>query len=242
VRRAGYDIVRHYPPERVSPCKLVTVAIGERPVSFFITHEHDAIQKHHLAGRFYEVEELSLIARQFPRGGVFLDVGSNIGNHAIYAANFLNASKIIAIEPNPEAYRVLHVNAALNGFSERLEHHAVGLSDAAGWAKGASVRNNMGALSLTPAAAGEFRLTTADDLLRDQKVDFVKIDTERMELAVLRGMRSVLWRDRPPVFVEVDDVNAAEVTDFLDELNYDIVARHRRYATNENFLAVARRS
>jgi Met-10+ like-protein len=54
-------------------------------------------------GVFYEREELEIIATHF-KGGTFVDIGANVGNHSIFAAKFLGASKVIAFEPNPTAY------------------------------------------------------------------------------------------------------------------------------------------
>ena len=76
-----------------------------------------------LDGR-YELEELDFLASKvFPKlkqntpphsevqQSVCLDIGANIGNHALYLADYFD--KIIAIEPHPRAYRLLEMNAEL---------------------------------------------------------------------------------------------------------------------------------
>jgi predicted RNA methylase len=43
---------------------------------------------------------------------VALDVGANIGNHSAYLAKF--CKKVLAIEPNPESFRLLEINVPNN--------------------------------------------------------------------------------------------------------------------------------
>jgi FkbM family methyltransferase len=62
----------------------------------------------------YKQEELEIIKHTF-RTGVLLDVGANVGNHIWFAAMYLGASRVISVEPNPMAYRVLRANVGLDG-------------------------------------------------------------------------------------------------------------------------------
>lgn len=57
-------------------------------------------------------------------------------------------------------------------------------------------------------------------------------------MQALYGMRHVIDESRPNMFVEVEDTNAADFHEFLSEMKYDVVERYKRYAGNENFLAV----
>jgi hypothetical protein len=94
---------------------VCSTSIAGKQVHFFVTNEHDEIQYHHVAGRFYETEELTIIAQFFPRGGVFVDIGANVGNHSIYVCNYLEPLQVVAIEPNPVVIPILKINLALNG-------------------------------------------------------------------------------------------------------------------------------
>ena len=111
----GYDVMRMNGGGEAEHSRGIvsTFNANGQQVSMFVVNEWDYIQAHHLKGRFYEQEELELIGRHF-KGGVFVDVGANIGNHTIYALKFLGATKVIAFEPNPAAARILKVNLALN--------------------------------------------------------------------------------------------------------------------------------
>lgn len=110
------------------PSLPVHTSVQNEPIYFFVAHEHEEIQKEHAQRVFYEREELEIIATHF-KGGTFVDIGANVGNHSIFAAKFLGASKVIAFEPSPTAYVIFKCNIALNDLESRIVHHAVGLSD-----------------------------------------------------------------------------------------------------------------
>jgi len=188
----------------------------------FVTNERDLIQKQHALGEFYEREELDLIARQFS-GGTYVDIGANVGNHAVYAGALLGAEKMHVFEPNPEAFRVLEVNIALNGLNPVTTIHPVALSDAEGSASMTFMTNNLGAARLQGGESGDgnVRLARGDDILAGEQVDFIKIDVEGHELKVLAGLENVLRGQRPAVFVEVEDENIAAAQALMAEYNYN---------------------
>jgi FkbM family methyltransferase len=239
----GYDVIRRNSGGTAELTRGIVARFehhGEA-FSFFIANEWDYIQSHHLKGGFYETEELDLIGRHFD-GGVFVDVGANIGNHTIYALRLLGADKVVAFEPNPEAVRLLHLNAALNGVANRLDHRPVGLSDrdaraslvAPGHKDLGSTRLAVGSLPDSPATC---IVTTGDQALAGiPAISMIKIDTEAMELQVLAGLEATLARHRPKLFVEVDDANQDAFRAFAEAHAYRIAATHRRYATNCNYL------
>jgi hypothetical protein len=68
---------------------------------FFIESETDLIQEHHKCGRLYEREELEIIQKHSNGAGAFLDIGANVGNHAIFFAKVLQAPKVFVFEANP---------------------------------------------------------------------------------------------------------------------------------------------
>ncbi len=112
---------------------VVRAFLRGKEIYFFVSNIWDAIQNHHLNGLFYETEELQIIARYFKKGGVFLDIGSNVGNHAIYVEKFLEPGSIILIEPNPEAINILALNLTLNQLS-RIDTQYIGIyKSCAGW-------------------------------------------------------------------------------------------------------------
>ena len=113
----------------VSPAgQVVRAVIDGKPVFFTLTNTKDVIQKEHLAGRFYETEELEIIRAHCPKNAVFVDIGANIGNHALYALKFLHPAKVILFEPNPEVIRILLTNLVDNALKYTPEGGTVDVS------------------------------------------------------------------------------------------------------------------
>lgn len=226
------------------PGQVVRAVIWGQPVFFTVTNPGDLIQSHHARGEFYEPEELEIIRRWCPPGAVFADIGSNIGNHALFAAKFLLASKVILFEPNPAAIRILLSNLALNGVLDRCDtsHLGIGLSD--GRQEGLSIRAqpmNLGGGKLVKGdGAGTLEVRPGDDMLLDDAPTFLKIDVEGMETAVLAGLEQTIARHRPTMFIEVDNRNRPAIDEWIAGHRYAVQASFRRYRTNENLLLVPR--
>ncbi len=239
----GYDVIRRNGGGNASLTRGVVSRFQHQgeDVTFFIADEWDYIQSHHLKGTFYETEELGFIARHF-HGGVFVDVGANIGNHTVYALKFLEADKVIAFEPNPAAARLLHINLALNGLAARVDHRPFGLSDREARANLVAPRHkDLGSTRLelqdTTTDGAGCPVTTGDAALANEPmISMIKIDTEAMELEVLSGLRQTIARHRPTLFVEVDDANRDAFMAFATAHDYSVAATYRRYQTNCNYL------
>lgn len=222
------------------PGVITSRVINGCRTTFFVTDCSDEIQRYHARGEFYETEELSIVSEYFPRNGVFLDVGSNVGNHAIFVSKFLHPSLVVVIEPNSVAIDILRINIALNGLESVVDasHLGVGFSDAVATASAHTPMGNLGATKLYvhDVADGPLPLVRGDSILHGRRVDFVKIDVEGMELHALRGLATTIEECRPAMFVEVDDANATEFHGWLRDQHYTAVRTYRRYDVNENYM------
>ena len=140
-----------------------------------------------LLGRCFNATELTWLRRALPDGGVFVDVGANMGFFTLAAAR--RASRVVAIEPNPALFERLRFNLDLNG----LDHvHAV---------EAALGETDGGTLTLGPtsgdlgtgtiSATGEGRSVACRSLTSVlaqhgvAAVDVLKIDVEGYEDRVL---------------------------------------------------------
>jgi len=159
----------------------------------------------------YERDELALLHEAlqaqglWQRDGLCLDIGANIGNHALFFAPLCKT--VWAFEPNPRTFTLLQLNATLAG---NVRCFNLGLSDKAGQATLSVPADNIGMATLQPGAPGApgaavvCELQRLDDLpeLAAQRVVLVKIDVEGHEAAALRGAVATLRRDRPVVVFE----------------------------------------
>ncbi len=212
---------------------------------FFVTAPLDVIQRCHVGGKFYEEEELDIINANF-KGGVFVDIGANIGNHAVFIGKRDDCEKIIAFEPNPLAYRNLSVNIALNDLNDKVKLWKIGLSDEASERVMSTEYGNLGGTTLRdndilPAEfreVGKARVIKGDTVLKDVDVSFIKIDVEGFEYKCLKGIQETIARCKPGMFIEVASENQQAVQQFLDDAGYKVINAFTRYKGMQNIMVV----
>ena len=61
---------------------------------------------------------------------------------------------------------------------------------------------NIGATKLSENTNGGIPMTTLDQVIGEQKVDFLKIDVEGMEVRAILGAKMLIQRDKPVIHVE----------------------------------------
>jgi FkbM family methyltransferase len=181
----------------------------------------DYIQQHWLRGRFFEERLLEYIYWHF-KGRVFVDVGSNVGNHSLFFAKFCQPKMVVSVEPHAGAVAHQREVMELNGVAKAVRTFDVALSDREGrgamrpWESNPALRSG----SMTLVEGDEVDVTTLDSLGLSG-VNVAKIDVEGHEMAVLRGGREFLERCRPHLFVEVLSRKAYQgVKAFLEGLGY----------------------
>ncbi len=135
---------------------------------------------------------------------VVVDVGAHIGRYALQAAT--KASRVIAVEPDPSNFKLLESNVRLNGFSNVILVNKALSSRPGTRVLRLAARENTGTSSVEPDASGAPRETglrgtllvesmTLDQLvesLRLTRIDWLKVDVERHEIAVLQGAKAAL--------------------------------------------------
>ena len=151
-----------------------------------------------LQGERY-VEERHLLKQLVRPGMNVVDVGANIGFYALMLNSYLNGQgAIICLEPDPTNLIELLANVAAN----RLEQQISILPMAAGSEDG-TVSFEPG-LNAHAAENGTMQVAVRKlDSLNLAQVDFIKMDVEGYEGAVLDGARSLIERCRPTLFLEL---------------------------------------
>jgi FkbM family methyltransferase len=153
-----------------------------------------------VTGQFFEFSYLNLV-RSFQLGGTAVDVGANVGNHALALSSMFD--EVIAIEP----YAPLH---------HRLAEKLVGLSNVRIFPLGFGSRSgearfcppqgrNLGMGRVADQGTHTISLIRGDELLLpspEGSIRFIKIDVEGHEADVLQGLAGTLARDRPVVMYE----------------------------------------
>lgn len=203
---------------------IVSQRIDGHLIRFFITNRRDEIQRYQCRGDFYEREDLEVIRNHCRPETTAVDIGSNIGNHAIFLSKICNVSRIIAFEPNPDAIRMLNINLALNRCDNvDLKHLGFALGSSSGAGRiDRREQDNLGGAQVVADRGGGVPILAGDDVLFDEPVGFLKIDVEGMEFDVLAGLRRTIQRWRPNLFIEVWPAKRKLIDAWAREAGYQV--------------------
>jgi len=148
-----------------------------------------------------ERAERRLIAREVKPGMVAVDVGANLGVHTLALARAVGpAGRVHALEPDPANFRLL-ARAVTEARVAQVTLHRAAAAAQAGEMDLHLSAVNRGDHRLHPDAAPRARVrvpvVVLDELLAGEPhVDFVKIDVQGAEVAVVRGLERTLARNR----------------------------------------------
>ncbi len=160
----------------------------------------------------WEPFETKLLLGLLSPGSVFLDVGANIGYFTLLAARMVGpGGQVFAFEPEPENFRLLQANLALNEVTGRVHAVMAGLNDTEAIGRLYLSDDNLGDHQLHPA--GDSRRSVPVRLLRGSdyllpftdRVDIVKVDVQGAEHAAVSGLMPMLRSqgDPPHVLLEL---------------------------------------
>jgi FkbM family methyltransferase len=131
-------------------------------------------------------------------GMTVADVGANHGLYTLLLSDLVGDSgRVIAFEPDPELFEALSVNCQRNR-AGNVELHNVALGSERGeamlWRSLLNAGDNrLGAGDRRETTRGvPVKVTTLDEVMGGQGVDFIKIDVQGWEWEVFRGMERVL--------------------------------------------------
>lgn len=169
---------------------------------------------------------------KFPNGGLFLDVGANVGTFSVRLAKCFR--EVVAVEPHPVNVYMLKKNMELNNVDNvRI------LEIAASRNLGLMFFNQMNAESLASAACVEAtpnQYATSPPFhvmgvpLDDYKLnpDLIKMDIEGGEYEAIYGLRETLARSKPIVLIEIhqfkDGRNVGRFQSTMAEFGYKCTA------------------
>jgi FkbM family methyltransferase len=218
---------------------LLCRVLGE--LKMFVIGDDIGFSPHMIFEGYWEYWLTRHFAEVIRPGDTVLDIGANLGYYTLLAADLVGSTgQVVAIEPNPEVFRRLSASIAVNGFAPRTIARNVALAgpdetgNRAFFVPTSEPKNGR---FVGPEESTEYLtdhgMVTEVKLGRIasegfDRVDFVKIDVEGAEIAVLEHLRPVLEKFRPKVVCEVnflrgygwDDVVAAFGTDALNYLDF----------------------
>jgi FkbM family methyltransferase len=205
------------------------VDVQYQGAAFRFYHQASATERGALFNPDYNVEELDFLRAHTPVGGVFVDVGANVGTYAMVLASHVGSSgNVIAIEPHPITHARLAFNRAASGATQvTLVATAAGPSD--GELMIETDGDNLGASHIVTGVLSGKAIKVPS--LRLQRilgdagvghVDALKIDVEGFEDRVLTGFLKEAPPSLWPRAVVIEHLSRHE---WLDDCIADMVAR-----------------
>jgi len=198
---------------------------------------------------FDELKYLLFFKKYFDNKNInIIDCGGNIGSYSIFFSLFLNCNKIYCIEPFSNIFAILNENIKLNN-CKNINTINIGVGKENSEIKLISeIPNNKGAFWFWYANSSdsEIELQTPynigykehntiknsnilskcdsiDNIFINkniEKIDFIKIDVEGMEIEALSGAKNIIDKYKPLLYVEgslrtIDDIN-----NWIEKNNY----------------------
>ena len=176
----------------------------------------------------HDLEVQGVLSRLLGPGMTSYDIGANVGFTALLAARQVGSTgRVISFEPLATNAAQIRHNAELNGFAQ-IDVRCVALGSDDGEAEfHVSAEPTWGRLALAGAAprqSGVIRVPVRrlDSLVASEQLpapQFIKMDVEGAEAAVLAGAKTLLGSARPILVVELHHTYPA-VLDALAGLDY----------------------
>jgi len=165
---------------------------------------------------YYEKDTVRFIKKNLPEGGVFVDVGANIGAMTLIAAKI--AEKVIAIEPVDKIRKRLIENIKLNNL-RNVEVMPYAVSDHIGESSFFIMKENyynQGVSSLhkknEEMVEIKVPVITLDSLLSSEnRIDLIKIDVEGYSKEVIQGASTIIKKFKPLVICEDDNSDKMKI-------------------------------
>jgi FkbM family methyltransferase len=202
----------------------------------------------------FVVELLALRRRYFGDGVFAIDGGANIGVHSIeWARRMYGWGNVLSFEAQEIVYYALAGNLAINNcLNARAKLTALGESvgriiipqpdyyspGSFGSLELRELENTLSVgqeVSYDPKKGVAVPMISIDSL-ELERVDFIKIDVEGMEMDVLKGATETLKRCAPVLLVETLKSDAKTIRAFLASVGYADF-----YTVNPNLLAISER-
>jgi FkbM family methyltransferase len=164
-----------------------------------------------MAPMYWNPDEYRAFRAAVRPGMVALDIGANVGAYALLLGQWTGqAGHVYAFEPAPRPFDALGRHIALNGLEGVVTPIAAAVGERSATAS-FLIADTVGESRLAAPGLGghtvDVSVTTIDEFCAAEGVspDFIKIDVEGHELAVLRGARETIRarQGRLTLFVEM---------------------------------------
>lgn len=174
---------------------------------------------------FWEYELFNRWVDYFPKDGLMIDIGANIGSHCLQFKQTFPDLSIWAFELHPENYKLLKANVKayndIQAFNVGIGSRVSVISFNNGH------YSNSGVVSMDIYGINKNIVIALDDLLdsdsQKEPITFIKLDVEGHELSALEGMKKTLFKYTPLIWIE--DLTNSVAINYLMNLGYCILQK-----------------
>ena len=165
---------------------------------------------------YYEPHLVVALSRWISSSSTCLDIGANLGAISLQLSKIASNGHVYSFEPASTTFKYLTQNITANNI-KNITAYKMGVSDktqdlilnyindlsGCSFVLGGAIAAP--ADEASTAKREPIHCIAIDDWVAQNnlpKIDFIKLDTEGMELAALRGAENLLRRDRPDLAIE----------------------------------------
>jgi FkbM family methyltransferase len=198
------------------------------------------IQQHVFLFGTFETNTIKCIQKHISKGGVFFDIGANIGCHSLIAAEKVgDKGQIHAFEAISKTYKKLQANIELNGFKNIHTNQVAVYNESTTLDFYIANDDNLGMSSIyqrkdISTNREQVEAITLDSYIKEnniEKIDFIKIDIEGAELSAIQGMKVTLKHFKPSLLIEISKEiihetkqDSIEIISLLHQIGYTMYA------------------
>ncbi len=175
---------------------------------------------------FWEFELFDYFKHWFPKEGLMLDIGANIGAHCVQFKHYFPNLKIWAFEPFFENYNILKTNT-----DRYNDVHCFNLGVGSNNSMvhfGNEQEQNSGVIKIVPKSNITNLVIALDTITFPEPIKFIKIDVEGHELSAFEGMTDLLLKYKTVIWLED---NSRTAVPYLEKLGYKII--QKQTSTND---------
>lgn len=210
IRQRLFIFVHHYRQYKLrqfTAPRIVEVIINSHSFKIQIDPSNGFIDEQIFTSGSYEPDILAVIQQHLSVDGTYIDIGANIGQHALFAAALVGAKGTVhAFEPIKKLAEQIRLSVEINHFTDRFKIHNLACGATAGTAHIDINIQNIGGSKIDTRREDSdamIYITPADTILSEvPKIDLIKIDTEGFEVEVLEGLQATLSKHTPTLIVE----------------------------------------
>tara|TARA_Y100000768_G_scaffold305644_1_gene239589 strand:+ start:679 stop:1449 length:771 start_codon:yes stop_codon:yes gene_type:complete len=196
----------------------------------------DPIDREIIISQKYEEEEINILKKLYNdyKYEYFLDIGANCGYYCIKLSSEFNKLKLIAFEPNKEAFLKLSNTLDINPkLKERIKIHNFGLSNSSAQKEMTSLEKygylQSGGSTIINKDEKKFiktKIFLCDFKVGNEVLNFknknicIKIDVEGHEYQVIDGIKKLLKENKVIIQIEISDKKFEKMNLLLKDLKF----------------------